>query len=126
MTIADFLPILNIVLLVAACVGGFWAFKQGYSNEAGKIQEGVIGALKDEVATLRRKVDDLEKERSTQDRVIATIRYALRQFGLKVIISGDFVSIQDATGKTKTTHVQDRAIVKPLVSTEDDDEGDVS
>lgn len=120
MNLSDLLPILNMVLLIAACAGGIWAFKQGYSNEAGKLQESLVGALKDEVAALRRKVDDLDKERSTQDRVIATIRYALRQFGLKVVISGDFVTIQDSSGKTKTTHVQDRAVVKPIVPDEDD------
>jgi len=124
MNIQDLLSILNLVLVIAIASGGIWGFKwaskKGYSQEAGQLQESVIGALKEEVAALRRKVDDLANERATQDRVIATIRYALKQFGLRVTISGDFVTIQDASGKTKTTHVQDRAIVKPIVPDEDD------
>jgi hypothetical protein len=120
MNLSDFLPILNIVLLIGLAIGGILAYKKGYSQETRKIQDGVIGALKDEVAVLRRKVDDLEKERSTQDRVIATIRYALKQSGTRVTISGDFVTLQDSSGKRQTTHVQDRAVVKPIVPDEDD------
>lgn len=121
MNAQDFLPTLNLVLLVCLAVGGFFAFKKGYSRETGEIQERVITALKEEVATLHTKVDDLERERATQDRVIATIRYALRQYNLKVTIAGDFVTVNDAAGKSKTVQIQP-AQVKPLTVQADDDD----
>lgn len=119
-TFQDFLPVLNMVLLVGLTIGGFFAFKRGYSKETGEIQERVIDALKDEVSVLHSKVDDLEKERATQDRVIATIRYALRQYGLKVTIAGDFVTLNDMHGQSKTTRIQQPAAVKPLPIVDDD------
>ena len=119
----DFLPILNTVLVVALAIGGFFAFKRGYSKETGEIQGRLIVTLKDEVKALRDKVDDLEKERATQDRVIATIRYALRQYGLRITIAGDFVTLQDTSGKSKTTPVQS-AQVKPIMKTPTDDDTD--
>jgi len=120
-SIQDFLPVLNIVLLVALAIGGIFAYRKGYSQEAGAIQERVITALKDEVDTLRDKVDDLEKERATQDRVIATIRYALKSHGLRVTIAGDFVTLQDTANKSKTTtHIQP-AQAQPIALGDDDD-----
>ncbi len=127
MSIQDFLPYLNIVLMICLAIGGFFAWRKGYSQESNAIQVSTIDALKEEVASLRRKVDDLEKERSTQDRVIATIRYALRQYGLRVTIAGDFVTLADTSGKSKTTPV--RAGPTPITSlmgTDDDDDSDVS
>lgn len=119
--IQDFLPILNIVLLVCLFIGGIFAWRRGYSQESNAIQANVIGTLKEEVEALRRKVDDLEKERATQDRVIATIRYALRQYGLKVTISGDFVTLNDNSGKSKTTRIQPVAMPQPITPPDDDD-----
>lgn len=119
MNLPDFLPVLNIVLLVGLTVGGLLAFRKGYSKEAGAIQERVITALKDEVSTLRDKVESLERERATQDRVIATIRYALKQHGLRVIISGDFVTLKERNGQSHTTRVQQAVAPVPLVEDEE-------
>jgi hypothetical protein len=122
MSMQDFLPYLNIVLMVCLAIGGFFAWKKGYSQESGAIQESVIVALKEEVAAVRRKVDDLEKERATQDRVIATIRYVLKQYNLRVTIQGDVVTINDNVGKSKSMRVQEQAIVKPIMPSGDDDD----
>lgn len=121
MSVQNFLPYLNIVLMICLAVGGFVAWRKGYSQESNTIQVSTIDALKEEVASLRRKVDDLEKERSTQDRVIATIRYALKSQGLRVTIEGDFVTLRDTTGKSKVTRIQERLMVQPVPAPEDDD-----
>lgn len=122
MNLQDFLPYLNLVLMVCVVIGGVFAWKKGYSQEAGAIQESVIEALKEEVAAVRRKVDDLERERATQDRVIATIRYVLKQYNLRVTISGDVVTINDTSGKSRSMRVQDQAVVKPITLSPDDDD----
>ena len=119
----DFLLYLNILLTVGLTIGGIFAFRRGYSKEIGERQAGLIKTLKDEVAVLTDKVSDLEKERATQDRVIATIRYALRQYNLKITIAGDFVTIND-NGKSKTTRIQPITPVKPLASASGDDDDD--
>jgi hypothetical protein len=124
--IQDFLPVLNIVLVIALAVGGLIAFRRGYSKEIGEIQERTVTALKEEVAVLRAKVDDLVAERAVQDKTIATIRYALKEYGLRVLISGDFVTLQDLTGTRKTTTpIKSKAIIKPIIPS-DDDNDDVS
>lgn len=120
MTLQDFLPWLNIVLLIALAGGGIMAYRKGYSQESGVIQERVIDALKEEVAALRSKVDDLDKERAVQDQVIATIRYLLKSHGLRITISGDVVTLQDTSGNSKSTRVQGKAPVTPLVVNDDD------
>lgn len=116
------LPVINVVLALGLTVGGFIALRKGYSRETGELQERLITTLKDEVQVLTRKVDDLEQDRASQDRVLATIRYALRQYGLRIVIAGNFVTINDAQGQQKSVRVQDRASVKPLNPLDDDDE----
>jgi hypothetical protein len=119
--VQSLLSLVNIVLPLALLIGGILAFRKGYSREAGVIQERVIAALKEEVGTLRDKVDDLEKERATQDRVIATIRYALKQHGLRVIISGDFVTLKERDGQSHTTRIQQPAPPAHLSVADEDD-----
>lgn len=116
----DFLPVLNVVLAIGLIVGGFFALRKGYSKEAGEAQERLIGALEKEVATVRREVEDLKRERSTQDNVIKTIRYLLKEYGLKVTITGDVVTINDGSGNRKTTRIHPPAPVKPLAPEDDD------
>lgn len=106
---------------LAMGIGGFFALRHGSAKQAAEVEERVIGALQAEIGALRRKIDDLEKERSTQDRVIATIRYALKDHGLSIIIRGDFVTLKDNTGKSKTTQIQQPAQPKPIVAAQDDD-----
>jgi len=118
------LDIVYMVLLGGIVVGGIFAFRHGSTKETQEAMQRLNNTLDGEVATLRRRVDDLERERATQDRVIATIRYALKSRGLHITISGDFVQLRDATGKTITTPIQDRAKVAPIAQT--DDENDVS
>ena len=38
-TFQDFLPYLNYILMAGLAIGGFFAWKKGYSQEAGIIQE---------------------------------------------------------------------------------------
>jgi thiamine monophosphate synthase len=113
------LPYLNIVVTLAIVIGGILAFRKGYSQESVNIQDRVIKALKDEVDILQHKVEDLEKERSTQDRIIATIRYALKQHGLRIVINGEFVTLRESgtNRASKSVHIQDKLPIE-----EDDDE----
>jgi hypothetical protein len=119
--IQTFLSYLNIILTIGLVFGGVLAFRRGFFKEVDERQKGLIGTLKDEVDTLRGKVDDLEKERATQDRVIATIRYALRQYNLKITIAGGYVTLDDSAGKSTTSRVQTYTQPKPIMPTSDDD-----
>lgn len=118
--VQDWLPFINIAFLLLAFLGGAVAWRRGYRQENNAIQESTIDALKEEVASLRRKVDDLEKERATQDQVIATIRYLLKQYGLRIVIAGDVVTVNDSTGKSKITRIQKM----PLKAAGDEDESE--
>ena len=122
MSIQDFLPYLNIVLMICLAIGGVVAWRKGYSQESNAIQISTIDALKEEVASLRRKVDDLEKERSTQDRVIATIRYALKQSGTHITIAGDFVTLSSRSSKDRVVRIQDKLPVQ--INLSEDEESD--
>lgn len=124
MNVNDLSPLINIIYIVligGIVLGGIFAVRKGQSKETQDAMERLNDTLDGEIKVLRRRVDDLEKERATQDRVIATIRYALKNYNLHVTISGDYVTLKDNTGKSMTTPVQDRAPVVPLAPTDDGD-----
>lgn len=122
-SIQTLIDVVYMVLLGGVVVGGIFAFRHGSTKETQDAMKQLNETLDGEITALRRRVDDLEKERATQDRVIATIRYVLKSRGLHIIISGDFVTLRDSAGKTITTPVQDRAKVAPIAQ---DDENDAS
>lgn len=129
MNMTNFEPVINLIyvlLLIGGIVGGIFAVRRGGSKEVQEAMQRLNETLDGEIKTLRRRVDDLEKERATQDRVIATIRYALKSYNLYVTISGDYVTLRDASGKSMTTPVQDRAKVAPITTTTGDNEPDAS
>lgn len=105
---SDFLPILSTILSVCAVAGGFFAFRRGRSKEAQQIEERVIAAQEKELKILRQKIEDLERDRNVQDRVISTIRHLLKEYGLHIVIDGDVVSVKDQQGGRKVVRIQDR------------------
>lgn len=120
--IISFLPIIGIVLSVGITLGTlFFALRGGYSRAASEIQERVIDALKEREELLSKRIEDLEKDRDRQNSILSTIRYALKQRGLKITIEGEFVTLSESGGKSsKITRIQDRSAMLA------DDEADVN
>lgn len=104
---SDFLSLLATILSIGTIAGGFFfAFKRGHNKEAQAIEARVIAGLEKEVQILRNKIEDLEKERATQDGVISTIRYALSQYQLKITIADGFVTLENQRGQRKITPIR--------------------
>lgn len=125
MTTTDLSPLINIiylVLLTCIVIGGLFAMRKGYSKEAQEAMKSLNDTLDEEIKGLRRRVDDLERDRATQDRVIATIRSVLKTYNLRVTIQGDVVTINDSVGKSKSMRVQPPASVQPIKAPDDDDD----
>lgn len=120
MNIQSFLQLFSYVLPVCLTIGGLLAIRKGRTQEVANAQNELLKTLKDEIAALRRRVDDLVAERATQDRVITTIRQALKDRGLRVTIAGDFVTIKDSKGQTTTKSIQQGAV--RLAHNDEDDE----
>lgn len=109
MSLTDLLPLFFSVLLsMCTVVGGFIALKKDRSKEAQAIEARVIAAQEKELSVLRREIDNLKEDREVQNRVIATIRHLLKQYGLHIVIDGDVVSVNDQQGGRKVVRIQDR------------------
>lgn len=104
----DILSILNLVFCIGLAVGGFAAFRHGFTRTANEVQERVIHALESEINALKDRLGELEKENARLTHIIATIRTAMRRRGLFVSVDGELVSIRDRAGKlTQATRIQD-------------------
>lgn len=118
--ISPYINLIYLILLGGIVVGGIFAVRKGYSKETQEAMERLNATLDGEIKVLRRRVDDLEQERSTQDRVIATIRRVLKEYHLRITIQGDVVTVNDGT-KSRSAAVQPQAIVKPISGDDEDD-----
>lgn len=100
--LAGWLTIINLIVLVFGSLGGVLAFRSSMANAERAVQERVIVALKEEIEILNRKDE-------RKNSVISTILYALKQYSLKIVIDGDYVTISESDGKSrKIIHIQDR------------------
>lgn len=97
------LPFLNSILLVAATVGGFFAFRSSRNNTIISVQKDTIQALQDQVNALESKVTSLSKENVYQQSIIELIQSAMMQAGYAITISGDMVSVKQETANQITT-----------------------
>lgn len=120
--LSPLIDLVYLVVLAGIAVGGVLAVRKGQNKETQEAMKTLNETLDGEITALRRRVDDLEKERATQDRVIATIRYALKQYRLKITISGDVVTIHAPNGTSQSVPVQDRAQIKPILTGTSEDE----
>lgn len=96
--LSQYLGILNLLLLICAAVGGYFAVRHARKAAIIAIQDQTIKALQDQIDALKDKVDSLDKENVQQRVIIETIQEALKQRGIIVTIDGDLVTISDIDG----------------------------
>lgn len=92
-----------LVVFFAAFFASKAMSKSKINEEASNAQQRLMGTMKDEIASLRRKVDDTAKDNTRLKQTIDTIIVALKKRGLFVTIDGDMVNIADGNGKASTT-----------------------
>lgn len=107
-SLSTLLSVLSIVLALCVTIGGLLAYRQGYSKSAGEIQERVIAALQAEVQSLTNRLQDVEKRNSELTHVQATIIRVLDSKSIKITISGDMVTVQDAHGQETHVSIQEK------------------
>lgn len=116
---------LYILLVAAGMVGAFFAGRRGRNKEINDANMQLNETLEKEMSALRRRIGDLERDRTRQYDVIDTIRYALASENLKIVINGDFVSLMKPGAPNKITRIKSRRVPSsPLPATggDDDDE----
>jgi len=108
--------IINTLLIVFGCIGGYFVFKQNQRITTIKIQDETIKALNDKIDIIESKILDLERENTQQKYVINTIQAALKQRGILVTIDGDLVTISDASGSHSIARRSDQEQVQTNVT----------
>ncbi len=114
---------LNVFYLLLSCaslVGAFLVGRRGRAKEINEAATQLNETLNREIEALRRRVADLEKDRNRQYDILDTIRYALRQEGLSVVIDGEFVSLLKQGAPNKITRIRSRVSSVPLPQEEQD------
>lgn len=92
---SNLVPILSLIISVAALIGGFVAYRSGYSKQASEIQQRVINALQAQNEAQEAQIETCEKELSRLKKVVTTIQYALKRRGLRIEINNDAITLID-------------------------------
>lgn len=115
------LNLISIVFIVCAAAGGILIGRRSRNKEINDATTQLNETLEKEIEALRRRVSDLEQDRNKQYSILDAIRYALRQYGLRVVINGEYVSLIDNTGQNKITRIRPKKQVTPTPQDDDDD-----
>jgi hypothetical protein len=110
----QFLPVFSIALSLFVLVGGFVAFRSGFSKQSSEIQAQTIDALKARVETLEAQAESDAKELQRLRQLLQTVRLALKRRGLHIEIEGEYVTLVDANGQATSTQVPNLAKVRPV------------
>jgi hypothetical protein len=90
-------------------IGAFFASKvmarHNISEKTSEAQNNAIVAMQEEIASLRRKVEDINKDKIRLEQTIDTICAALKIRGMVITIQGELIHIEDKSGKTTTTRI---------------------
>lgn len=103
-----------LILLIGAIIGAFFVGRRGRSKEINEANTQLNSTLNQEIEALRRRVIDLERDRNRQYDILDTIRYALRQEGLSIVINGEFVSLLKPGTPNKITRIKSRVAATSL------------
>ena len=97
------LIIINTFLIIAATLGGIFAFFRANQSGVTEIQEKTILALQQQMTIIQQKLEILEKDNERLRQVIDTIQAGLRAKGIHITIDGDMVTINDASSGSAST-----------------------
>jgi hypothetical protein len=97
----SFAGLLSILIMFFVAIFAARAMaKVRVNDNASKAQGQAIDAMQEEIASLRRKIDDEKQEHIRLKRIIDTIRIALEKRGIRITISGEAIDIEDSTRST--------------------------
>ena len=116
--LAQNLNLLYALFAIAAFAGAFLVGRRGRVKEINAASAQLNETLTREIEALRRRVVDLERDRNRQYDILDTIRYALRQENLSIVINGEFISLMRPGTPSKITRIKSRRPVH------NDDNGD--
>lgn len=95
---------------IVAVVSARSTTKVNMNDQANKAQNDAIQAMQEEIASLRRKIDDAKQDNTRLKRVIDTIRIALEKRGLTITISDDAIDIESGN-KSTTIRIQNDEVI---------------
>ena len=89
-----------IIASLVAIASARSMIKVNVNDKANQAQNDAIQAMQEEIASLRRKIEDARQDNTRLKRVIDTIRIALEKRGLIITISDDAIDIEDSKRST--------------------------
>jgi len=101
-----------IVTMIAIIISAYYTIKRtknNFDDATEKAQKNAIEAMHLESQSLRRRIEDVEKENAKLEQTIETICMALKTRGMLISIQGEMISIENIKdGKTTISRMKDK------------------
>lgn len=97
-----------VLMLFVAFIASKSIVRNKVEDATSKAQNDAIAAMQEEIASLRRKVEDITKDNTKLKQTIDTICSALKIRGMFITIQGEMIHVEDRNGKTTTTRIHEK------------------
>ncbi len=98
-TLAGWLTIINLIVLIGGAIGGIWAFRSALSKAESGVQTRVREALSAENELLRGRVQRLEAENKQQGRILQLIITSLKKLHhIEIDIDENVITLRSPNG----------------------------
>lgn len=94
------LTVINLVILISVTIGGYLAFRTGFTRTSQEVQERVIGAQKEENEVLQRRLSRLEAEHNRLNSLMLLVVVTFKKRGIIIEFDNDMVTIRDTATNT--------------------------
>ncbi len=101
--------LINLILIIATTVGSIYVFRnsvikatEDLADSASALQNNAIHAMKEEISTLKDKINDLTVENKKLSQTISTIISAFKKQNILITIDGELIHISTSKDGTLT------------------------
>ena len=115
MNVLEIAPLALALLSLCGVVGGFFAMRAGYFQQAGRAQEQAIDAMKAQIETQELQISSVEKRVEKLQGSLDALQILLKPYSLHFEVNGGTVRlIEDGNRRTSTVEIH---IEKPKEDT---------
>jgi uncharacterized protein (UPF0333 family) len=108
--------LINLSVLLLSIIAGFYVFKKSVVRETQLIhiqtaeaQESTINAMREEINTLKTKLDEAKIEIKRLNNLLQTIAVIARTKGFTIEIDDEIVHMHDDHGNSSHTRIKEEA-----------------
>ena len=107
MNLNQFLPVLDLILVICLFIGGAFAMRSGFASKSGEMQERAIIAQNAQIETQAKQIKSCEREIARLQGALGSLETLLKHYALRIEVNGETVTLVDeGTKQARTVQIR--------------------